>query len=72
MDIMVDMKRIKLGTWLKWIINIITLGTGKYISTWLAVDILGFESCGCCEREQWLNRLTDKNYNGHCGDVKLF
>ena len=72
MDIMVDMKWIKLGTWLKWIINIITLGTGKYISTWLAVDLLGYESCYCCERQEWLNRLTDKNFNGHCGDVKLW
>ena len=65
-------KRIKLGSWTEWIINVLTLGTGKYISTWIAVDILGFESCGCCERKEWLNRLTNKDYNGHCGDVKLF
>jgi len=69
---MVDMKQIKLGTWLKWIINVLTLGTGKYISTWIAVDILGFDNCGCCQREQYLNRLTNKEFNGHCGDVKLF
>ena len=69
---MVDMKWIKLGSWIEWIINVLTLGTGKYISTWIAVDILGFESCGCCERKEWLNRLTNKDYNGHCGDVKLF
>ena len=66
------MKWIKLGSWIEWIINVLTLGTGKYISTWIAVDILGFESCGCCERREWLNRLTNKDYNGHCGDVKLF
>ena len=72
MVITVDMKRIKLGSWIEWIINVLTLGTGKYISTWIAVDILGFESCGCCERKEWLNRLTNKDYNGHCGDVKLF
>ena len=66
------MNKIKLGSWLKWIINVLTLGTGKYISTWIAVDVLGFQSCGCCEREEWLNRLTDKNYNGHCKDVKLW
>jgi len=65
-------KKIKLGSWIEWIINVLTLGTGKYISTWIAVDILGFESCGCCERKEWLNRLTNKDYNGHCGDVKLF
>lgn len=63
---------IKLGTWTRWIINILTLGTGKYISTWIAVDIFGFESCGCCQREQWLNRLTDKSFNGHCDQIKLF
>ena len=62
---------IKLGTWTRWIINILTLGTGKYISTWIAVDIFGFES-GCCQREQWLNRLTDKSFNGHCDQIKLF
>ena len=72
MDIMVDMKRIKLGDWVKALIHVITLGFGDRLSTWIAVDILGYESCGCCERHQWLQRLTDKNYNGHCGDVKLF
>ena len=66
------MKKIRLGTYLKWIINVLTLGTGKYISTYIAVDILGFNSCGCCEREEWLNRLTNKNYNGHCNDVHLW
>ena len=66
------MKKIRLGTYLKWIINVLTLGTGKYISTYIAVDILGFNSCGCCEREEWLNRLTNKNYNGHCKDVRLW
>lgn len=65
------MKRIRLGTILRWVIEIITLGTGKYISTWIAVDLMGFESCGCCEREQWLNRLTDKNWNGRCNEIKL-
>jgi len=65
-------KRIKLGSWIEWIINVLSLGSAKYISTWIAVDILGFESCGCCERKEWLNRLTNKDYNGHCGDVKLF
>lgn len=66
------LKWIKLGTWIEWLINVVTLGTGKYISTWIAVDILGFENCGCCQRKEFLNRLTDKEFNGHCGDVKLF
>ena len=50
----------------------LTLGYGKRISTWIAVDLLGYESCGCCERKQWLNRLTDKEYNGNCKDIKLW
>ena len=45
---------------------------GKRIATWIAVDLFGFESCGCCERKQWLNRLTDKEYNGNCKDIKLW
>ena len=64
-------KKIHLGTILKWVIEIISFGTGKYITTWIAVDLFGFESCGCCEREEWLNRLTDKEFNGNCGDIKL-
>ena len=63
---------IKLGTWLAVLINILTLGWGKYIATWVAVDLFGFQSCGCCEREQWLNRLTDKSFNGHCDQIKLY
>ena len=64
--------KIRIGTILKVIINIITLGWGKYISTWIAVYLMGFESCGCCEREEWLNRLTDKEFNGNCKDIKLW
>lgn len=67
-----NIQHIKLGTWLKWLINIVTLGTGKYISTWIAVDIFGFQSCGCCEREEWLNRLTNKEFNGRCNEIKLW
>ena len=71
LDLMI-MEQIKLGTWLKWIINVVSLGTAKYISTWIAVDILGFNNCGCCQREEFLNRLTNKNFNGHCGQINLF
>ena len=66
------MKRIKLGTWLEWIIDLFTLGFGTHIATWIAVDILGKQSCGCCERKQWLNRLTNKSYDGQCNQIKLF
>ena len=62
---------IKLGDYIEALIHVLTLGYGKRISTWIAVDLLGYESCGCCERKQWLNRLTDKEYNGNCNDKKL-
>lgn len=66
------MSWIKLGDYVEALIHVLTLGFGKRISEWIAIDVLGFESCGCCERQQWLNRLTDKKFNGHCNDVKLF
>ncbi len=64
--------KIKLGTWLAVLINIFTLGWGKYIATWIAVDLFNFESCGCCEREEWLNRLTCKDFDGKCNQIKLY
>jgi hypothetical protein len=63
---------IHIGTIVEKIINIITIGQGKRLATWIAVDLLGYESCGCCERKEWLNRLTDKEYNGNCKDIKLW
>ena len=53
------MKRIKLGDYLEALIHVITLGFGQRLSEWIAIDLLGKESCGCCERKEWLNRLTD-------------
>lgn len=55
--------KIKIGDWVEAFIHTITLGFGKRISSYIAVDILGFESCGCEERRIWLNKLTCKNYN---------
>jgi hypothetical protein len=66
------MKRIKLGDYVEALIHVITLGFGGRLSEWIAIDMLGYESCGCCERKQWLNRLTDKDYNGRCNEIKLF
>ena len=66
------MKRIKLGDYAEALIHVITLGFGQRLSEWIAIDVLGKESCGCCERKEWLNRLTDKNYNGGCNEIKLF
>lgn len=65
------MKWIKLGDYVEALIHVITLGFGHRISSFIAVDILGFNSCGCCERKQWLNRLTDKQYDGECNGIKF-
>ena len=66
------MHRIKIGDYLEALIHVITLGFGKRLSEWIAIDLLGYKSCGCCERQQWLNRLTNPNYDGRCNGVKLF
>jgi hypothetical protein len=66
------MKWIKIGDYVEALIHVITLGFGKSLSTYVAVHLLGFKSCGCCERREWLNRLTDKSYDGNCKGVKLF
>ena len=65
------MEFIKLGDYVKALIHVITLGFGYRLSKWIAVDVLGFESCGCCERHEWLQRLTDKNFDGRCNEIKL-
>lgn len=65
------MKWIKLGDYTEALIHVLTLGFGKKISKWIAVDLLGYQSCYCCERKQWLNRLTDKSYDGECNMIKL-
>jgi hypothetical protein len=66
------MKWIRLGDYTEALIHVITLGFGKSLSTYVAVHLLGFKTCGCCERREWLNRLTDKSYEGNCKGVKLF
>lgn len=65
------MKWIKLGTWLEWLIDLITWGRGELIARYVAKKLFDSDSCGCCERKQWLNRLTNKDYNGNCGMIKL-
>jgi hypothetical protein len=66
------LKRIKLGDYLEAVIHVITLGFGQRLSEWIAIDVLGYQSCGCCQRKQWLNRLTNPQYNGDCDTIKLF
>ena len=47
---------IKLGDFTEGLISVITLGRGKDISTWIAKK-LGFASCGCDERKEFLNKV---------------
>ena len=54
--------KILLGDRLEWLIDKITLGRGSYWSYIIAVEWLGFKSCGCEQRRIWLNKLTCKNY----------
>ena len=65
------MKWIKIGDYVEALIHVLTLGFGNKIAEWIAVDLLGYNSCGCCERKQWLNRLTDKEYDGECNGIKF-
>jgi hypothetical protein len=65
-------RHIKIGDWVEALIHVITLGYGKRLSEWIAIDILGYQSCGCCERREWLNRLTNPEYDGGCNQIKLF
>jgi len=51
----------KLGNIIEKIINIITLGQGKRIATWIAHK-RGKESCGCDERKEALNNIKIKRW----------
>lgn len=64
------MKWIKLGDYTEALIHVLTLGFGERIALFIA-KLFGKNSCGCCERKQWLNRLTDKDYDGQCNMLKL-
>jgi hypothetical protein len=65
------MKRIKIGDYFEALIHIITFGYGQRLSEYIAIDVLHYKSCGCCERKQWLNRLTDRTYDGKCNQIKI-
>lgn len=53
---------IKLGDMVEGLISFITLGNGKSIAMWVAMNIFGKEDCGCESRRIWLNSLTCKEY----------
>lgn len=52
--------KIKLGTWLEQFIDWVTFGNGKYYAYIVAVKWLGYKSCGCDERKEFLDNLTCK------------
>jgi hypothetical protein len=64
------LKTIKIGDWVEAGIHFFLFGYGEKLSLWIAKR-LGYDKCYCCERKQWLNRLTNKDYNGHCDQIKL-
>lgn len=65
------MKRIKLGDWLEFLIEIFTLGYGEQIALYVAKKFFNSDKCFCCERKQWLNRLTNPEYDGKCNQISL-
>ena len=65
------LKKIRIGDWVEALIHVITFGFGQRLSEWIAIDILGLDSCGCCERKQWLNRLTNPEWDGECNGIKF-
>lgn len=58
------MLKIKLGDLVEKFIAIITLGYGHSIAQYVAKK-LGYETCGCESRKEWLNTLFNKQ------DIKL-
>jgi hypothetical protein len=66
------MQRIKIGDWVEALIHVITFGFGERIALFVARTFFNSNSCGCCERKEWLNRLTNKNYDGQCNGIKIF
>ena len=64
------MKCIRLGNWTEALIHILTFGYGEIIALYIA-RLFGKNSCGCCERKEWLNRLTNPDYDGKCGGINL-
>ena len=66
------MQRIKIGDWIEALIYVITFGFGERIALFIAKTLFNSDKCYCCERKQWLNRLTNPHYDGRCDEIKLF
>jgi hypothetical protein len=66
------LSKIQIGTLVEFIINLLTFGKGELLALWIAKRFFNSDSCGCCERKQWLNRLTNPDYDGKCNRIKLW
>jgi hypothetical protein len=64
------MKWIKIGDWVEALIHVITFGFGERLALGVA-RLFGKNSCGCCERQLWLNRLTNPDLENNCGGVNF-
>ena len=64
-------QKIQLGTYLEIFLLIITAGQSERIALYIANRFFGRNSCGCCERKEWLNRLTNPAYDGKCNQIKF-
>ena len=62
---------IRIGDWVEALIHVITFGFGEKIAL-IVARLFGKNSCGCCERKQWLNRLTNPHYDGQCNGIKIY
>ena len=62
--------KIRIGDWVEALIHVITFGFGERLALGVA-RLFGKNSCGCCERQLWLNRLTNPHYDGECGGIKF-
>ena len=65
------MKWIQLGTWLEFLIDMFTLGYGERIALWVSKNFFGKNDCGCCRRKEFLNKLTNPQYDGRCNEIQL-
>jgi len=63
-------RHIKIGDWVEALIHTITLGYGERIALGIA-KLFGYHKCYCCERKQWLNRLTNPMYDGKCDQIDI-
>jgi hypothetical protein len=66
------LSKIQIGNVVEFTINLLTLGRGEFLALYIAKKFFNSDSCGCCERKQWLNRLTNPHYDGKCNGIKLY